>query len=245
MPALTFEQEIILNEHRIYTSKPLRTLFTLERLSKEFFQDDFAKLMQGITDAVNPVAAVSHFAKRYGMFFATQFYILAAYDMIWDGKHTDFHFDVTKEFGTYTVAMFINPNDFRYVKESEREEVIETILFRQGHEIVQYLRQTTSISPLIIWESFFVHMVNQYDKLLKDPRTATQAMDDIEILEDEKVWRRFATKSLFYQYTQGRNPANLVNQPIRKSCCRSMDIPGQAACGYCPLNNNDSAETTF
>lgn len=237
MPAITFEQEFILNEHRIYTSKPLRTLFTLERLSKEFFQDDFAKLMQGITEAKNQVAAVSHFVKRYGMFFANQFYMLAAYDMVWDGKHTELHFDVTKEYGAYTIAMFINPNDFRYVKEEEREEVIRKILSKQGYEIVQQLRNTTSISPLIIWESFFVHLVNQYEKLLEDPSTAGQAMDDIEILENPEVWKLFSTKSLFYEYTQGRNPAVLVNQPIRRSCCMSMDLPGQGACGYCPKTN--------
>ena len=237
MPAITFEQEFILNEHRIYTSKPLRTLFTLERLSKEFFQDDFAKLMQGITEAKNQVAAVSHFAKRYGMFFANQFYMLAAYDMVWDGKHTELHFDVTKEYGAYTIAMFINPNDFRYVKEEEREEVIRKILSKQGYEIVQQLKSTTSISPLIIWESFFVHLVNQYEKLLEDPSTAGQAMDDIEILENPEVWKLFSTKSLFYEYTQGKNPAVLVNQPIRRSCCMSMDLPGQGACGYCPKTN--------
>ncbi|MEK4246244.1 Fe-S oxidoreductase [Psychrobacillus sp. FSL K6-2684] len=237
MPAITFEQEFILNEHRIHTSKPLRTLFTLERLSKEFFQDDFSKLMQGITEAKNQVAAVSHFAKRYGMFFANQFYMLAAYDMVWDGKHTELHFDVTKEYGAYTIAMFINPNDFRYVKEEEREEVIRKILSKQGYEIVQQLRNTTSISPLIIWESFFVHLVNQYEKLLEDPSTAGQAMDDIEILENPEVWKLFSTKSLFYEYTQGRNPAVLVNQPIRRSCCMSMDLPGQGACGYCPKTN--------
>lgn len=237
MPAITFEQEFILNEHRIYTTRPLRTLFTLERLSKEFFQDDFAKLMQGITEAENQVAAVSHFAKRYGMFFANQFYMLAAYDMIWDGKHTELHFDVTKEYDAYTIAMFINPNDFRYVKETEREDVIMKILQKQGFEIVQYLRKTTSISPLVIWESFFVSIVKMYEKLLENPATASQAMDDIEILESTEAWKSFSTKSLFYEYTQGRNPAVLVNQPIRRSCCMSMDIPGQGACGYCPKTN--------
>lgn len=237
MPSITFEQELLLNEHRIYTTKPLRTLFTLERLSKEFFQDDFAELMQGITEANNEVAAVSHFAKRYGMFLANQLYMLAAYDMVWDGKHTELHFDVTKEYGAYTIAMFINPNDFRYVKEAEREEVIMKILHEQGYEIVQHLRKATSISPLVIWESFFVAIVKMYERLLEDPSTASQAMDDIDILEDAEAWKSFSTKSLFYEYTKGRNPSVLVNQPIRRSCCMSMDLPGQGACGYCPKTN--------
>mgnify|MGYP003417038101 FL=1 len=133
--------------------------------------------------------------------------------------------------------IIINPNDFRYVKETEREDVIMKILQKQGFEIVQYLRKTTSISPLVIWESFFVSIVKMYEKLLENPATASQAMDDIEILESTEAWKSFSTKSLFYEYTQGRNPAVLVNQPIRRSCCMSMDIPGQGACGYCPKTN--------
>ena len=146
MPALTFEQVEMLNKYRIYTTPPKRTLFTLERLSKEFFHDDFAPLMQGITEAKTATAAVSHFAKRYGMFVAMQFYMLAAYDLVWDGKFIDLQFDVSMESGTHTVAMFINSNDYRYVTADERQYVMSSILYKQGFEVVQQLRTTSKKS---------------------------------------------------------------------------------------------------
>lgn len=235
MPALTMDQVLMLDSYKIYTTEPERTLFTLERIGKEFFQDEFGDLMQGITEAVSKTAAVSHFAKRYGQFIAMQFYMLAAYDEIWDGNFRDLQFDATEEFGTFTVCMFANPNDWRYVEDDEREETIRWILHKQCFEIMQSLRNTTTISPLVIWENFFIHITNVYAKLLEDPKVADRAMDDVEILESPEVWADFSQKSLYMEYTQGRASAALVNQRIRKSCCLSKDIPGQAACGYCPL----------
>ncbi|MBQ0139191.1 MAG: Fe-S oxidoreductase [Kurthia sp.] len=235
MPALTMDQVLMLDSYKVYTTEPKRTLFTLERIGKEFFQEEFGELMQGITEATSKTAAISHFSKRYGQFIAMQFYMLAAYDEIWDGHFRDLQFDATEEFGTYTVCMFANPNDWRYVDEEERMYTISTILFKQCHEIVQHLRNTTSISPRVIWDNFFVHLTNIYDKLLEDPKLADRAMDDLDLLESAEVWARFSQKSLYYEYTKGRSPSALVNQPIRKSCCLSKDIPGQVECGYCPL----------
>ncbi len=236
MPALTTDQVLMLDSYNVYTTVPKRTLFTLERVHKEFFQEtEFADLMLGITSAKSKTAAISHFSKRYGQFIAMQFYMLTAYDLIWDGDERDLQFDATKENGLYTICMFANPNDWRYVDDSERQNVISTILYKQCYQIVQDLRNTTSISPRVIWDNFFVHIVNVYAKLLDDPRIADQAMDDLECLESAEVWNRFSDKSLFYEYTKGKAPASLVNQPIRKSCCLSKDIPGLGACGYCPL----------
>lgn len=76
-----------------------------------------------------------------------QFYMLAAYDEVWDGKPLELRFDAAKEFNSFTVAMFANPNDWRYVDEDERQAVIEKILY-DGHVIVQQLRKVTSISLL-------------------------------------------------------------------------------------------------
>lgn len=235
MPALTMEQVIMLDSYKVYTTEPKRTLFTLERIGKEFFQEEFGDLMQGITEASSKTAAVSHFSKRYGQFIAMQFYMLAAYDEIWDGHFRDLQFDATEEFGTFTVCMFVNPNDWRYVKDEERSDTIRTILYKQCFEIVQSLRNTTSISPRVIWDNFFVHITNIYDKLLADPKLADRAMDDLDVLESTEAWSRFSQKSLYYDYTKGRSPSDLVNQPIRKSCCLSKDIPGLVECGYCPL----------
>ncbi|MBO2535264.1 Fe-S oxidoreductase [Rummeliibacillus suwonensis] len=239
MPALTIDQVLMLDSYNVYTTMPARTLFTLERVHKEFFQEDeFADLMMGITNARSKTAAISHFSKRYGQFVAMQFYMLSAYDEIWDGSDRDLQFDATKENGLYTICMFASPNDWRYVEDLEREHVMSTILYNQCYQIVQDLRNTTSISPRVIWDNFFVHIVNVYAKLLDDPQLADQAMADLEILESTEVWSRLSEKSLFYEYTKGRTPASLVNQPIRRSCCLSKDIPGLGACGYCPLERD-------
>lgn len=235
MPALTMDQVRVLNSYSIYTTEPKRVLFTLDDLHKEFFHDDFRKLMMGITNSPTEAAAISHFSRRYGMFFAMQFYMLAAYDEIWDAKLTDIRFDITEEFGIHTVSMFVNPNHWRYVEEDEREHVIANILFKQGHEIIQKLRRTTSISPLTLWENFFGYVLWHYHTLLENPGLADQALEDLEIIEGTEVWALFSDKSLFYEYTGGQSPSDLINVPVRKSCCFSKDIPGLVACGHCPL----------
>lgn len=236
MPALTMEQVLMLDSYQIYTTQPKRSLFTLDRVHKLFFQEDeFGDLMKGITSATSVVAAMSHFSKKYAQFIAMQFYMLTAYDEVWDGNEEDLRFEATQQNGVYTVCMFANPNDWRYVKEDERERVMKHILYQQCYKVVQDLRNVTSISPKVIWDNFFVQLVIVYAKLLDDPSLADRAMDDLEMLEEEDVWSGISTKSLFYDYTQGKAPGALVNQPIRKSCCLSKDIPGLAACGYCPL----------
>lgn len=189
----------------------------------------------GITSAPTEAAAVSHFSRRYGMFFAMQFYMLAAYDEVWDGKLEDIRFDATEEFGAHTVSIFLNPNDWRYVDEDERISVIKSILYKQGHEIVQQLRKVTTISPLTIWENFFGYLLWHYHILLENPGLADQAMEDIEILEDPATWALFSNKSWWAEYTGGQSPSALVNVPVRKTCCFSKDMPGLMACGYCPL----------
>ncbi|GEK35024.1 Fe-S oxidoreductase [Kurthia sibirica] len=235
MPALTMDQVLMLDSYKVYTTEPKRTLFTLERLSKEFFQEEFGDLMQGITNASSKVAAVSHFTKRYGQFIAMQFYMFTAYDEIWDGDFNDLQFDATEEFGQYTVCMFANPNDWRYVNDDDRVAEMHAILQKQCHEIVLAMRYTSAISPKIIWENIFVHITNIYAKLVQDVQLADKVMRDLELLEDAPVWQGIAQRSLYYDYTQGRSPSELVNKPIRKSCCLSKDVPGLAECGYCPL----------
>ena len=236
MPALSYDQIRQLNSYSIYTEEPTKPLFTLANVQKDFFLNDFRNLLMGVTNAATEAAAVSHFSRRYGMFVAMQFYMLAAYDEIWDGDFKDIRFAVVEEYGVRTFAMFITVNDFRYVKDDERERVITNILYKQCSEIIQQLRKMTTISPLTLWENFFGYMLWHYHTLLENPALADRAFDDLEILEDEHVWRYFSTKSLFKSYTGGVNPSQLVNVPVRKSCCFSKDIPGLMACGFCPVN---------
>lgn len=235
MPALTYDQLTMLNSYSIYTEEPDRPLFTLANIQKDFYLTDFRNLLMGITGAPTEAAAVSHFSRRYGMFVAMQFYMLAAYDEVWDGDFKDIRFAVVEEYGVRTFAMFISPNDFRYVEDDEREAVMTNILYKQCHEIVGQLRKTTTISPLTIWENFFGYMLWHYNVLLENPGLADRAFEDLEMLEDAHVWRYFSQKSLFRDYTGGISPTKLVNVPVRKSCCFSKDIPGLMACGYCPI----------
>ncbi|MEB7770827.1 Fe-S oxidoreductase [Kurthia gibsonii] len=237
MPALTMEQVLTLDAHQVYTVEPKRTLFTLERIRKEFFQEELGELMQGITEASSKAAAISHLSKKYAQFIAMQFYMLTAYDEIWDGDERDLQFDVTEVNGVFTVCMFANPNDWRYVQEGDRASVMKWILWKQCYEIIQALRNTTSISPKVLWDNLFVQLTITYAKLLEDPMLADRAMDDLEMLESAEVWSIFTDHSLYLDYTKGRAPQDLVGQPIRKSCCLSKDIPGVGECGYCPLAN--------
>lgn len=237
LPALTFDQIRILNSYSIYTEEPSKPLFTLANVQKDFYLNDFRNLMMGITNAATETAAISHFSRRYGMFVAMQFYMLAAYDEVWDGNFKDIRFAIVEEYGMRTLGTFISANDFRYVEDDERESVIRSILYKQIFEIVQQLRKATTISPLIIWENIFGYMLWHYHTLLENPVVADRAFEDIDILENDKVWTLFSTKSLFKDYTGGANPSQLINVPVRKSCCFSKDIPGLQACGFCPVKN--------
>lgn len=233
MHALTNDQLRMLNSYSVYTAIPERTLFTLDSLHNDFYLTDFKNLMVGITKAKTEAATISHFGRRYGMFIAMQFYMLSVYDEVWDGNLEDIRFSHVKEFGNNTVATFIAPKDFRYVEDHEREAVIENIL-TQCHLIFQQLRKTTSISPLTLWENVFGYMIWNYYIITNNPLLADRAFEDLEILEDTKVWQQFSNKSWFNQFTGGKAPAELVNKPLRKSCCFSKDIPGLIVCEFCP-----------
>lgn len=234
MPALSYDQVRQLNTYSIFTEKPERPLFTLANLHKDFYLTDFRNLMMGITNSATEAAAISHFGRRYGLFVATQFYMLTTYDEIWDGKPEDMRFAIIPEHGIHTLGIYVNPNDFRYVEEDERERVITDILYKSS-VIIQQLRKTTTISPLTLWENIFGYMLWNFYTLLENPALADRAFEDLEMLEDIHVWRHFSNKSLFLDYTGGQSPSKLVNIPVRKSCCFSKDIPGLMACGFCPL----------
>lgn len=235
MPALSYDQVRMLNSYSIFTEDPAKPLFTLAQIQKDFYLDDFRNLMMGITNAATETAAISHFSRRYGMFVAMQFYMLTAYDEVWDGQMKDIRFAIVEEYGMRTLGTFITPNDFRYVEDDEREQVMANILYKQTFEIIQQLRKTTTISPLTLWENIFGYMLWHYHVLLENPGLAERAYEDLDMLENTNIWRYFSNKSLFKDYTGGVNPSKLINVPVRKSCCFSKDIPGLMACGFCPI----------
>lgn len=234
MPALSYDQVRQLNSYSIFTEEPERPLFTLANLHKDFYLTDFRNLMMGVTNAATEAAAISHFGRRYGMFVAMQFYMLTTYDEVWDGKPEDLRFAIINEYGIHTLGMYINPIDFRYVEDDERERVMTDILYKTS-VIISQLRKTTSISPLVLWENIFGYMLWHFHTLLENPALSDRAFEDLEMLEDKNIWRYFSDKSLFLNYTGGKNPSQLINVPVRKSCCFSKDIPGLLACGFCPL----------
>ncbi|ATP38809.1 Fe-S oxidoreductase [Solibacillus sp. R5-41] len=234
MPALSYDQVRQLNSYSIFTEEPTRPLFTLANLHKDFYLTDFRNLMMGVTNAATEAAAISHFGRRYGMFVAMQFYMLTSYDEVWDGKPEDLRFAIINEFGIHTLGMYINPNDYRYVEDDEREKVMTDILYKAS-VIISQLRKTTSISPLVLWENIFGYMLWHLHTLLDNPALSDRAFEDLEMLEDKNIWRYFSDKSLFRNYTSGINPSQLINNPVRKSCCFSKDIPGLLACGFCPI----------
>lgn len=235
MPTLTYDQVNYLNSFSIYTEDPDKPLFTLANIQKDFYvTKDFLNLLMGITNAATEAAAVSHFGRRFGTFIATQFYLLTKYDEIWDGKDQDLRFAYSYEYGVHTFSMHITPNDFRYVKDEERERVITNILYKVNTIITQ-LRKTTSISPLILWENIFGYMLYNFHVLLDDPTVSDRAFEDLEYLESPDPWRYFSNKSLFYNYTNGAHPSKLIQTEVRKSCCFSKDIPGLQECGFCPM----------
>lgn len=234
MPSLIFDQIRVLNSYGIFTEDPGRPLFTLENVHKDFFIKDLRNIMMTITNAATEAAAISHFSRRYGSFISTQFYFLAMYDEIWDGKLRDIRYTKINEFGVDTVGTFITPTDYRYVDDKEREYVIRDLLY-QCHTTFLQLRKATSISPLTMWENLFGYLLWHYYELLENPAFADRAFEDLEILEDTRVWSSFSNKSLFYEYTGGKNPADIVGKPIRKSCCFSKDIPGLMRCEFCPI----------
>lgn len=234
MPALTYDQVSFLNSYGIFIENPDRPLFTLQNLHKDFFLKDFRNIMMGITNATTEAAAISHFSRRYGMFIATQFYFLTMYDEIWDGKLEDVRFSKIHEHGIDTLGTFITPINYRYVEDSEREYVITKLIY-QCHTTFLQLRKTTSISPLVMWENLFGYLLWNFYELLENPTVSDKAFEDMEVLEDTKVWASFSNKSLFYEYTGGKSPVDLVGKSIRKSCCFSKDIPGLLRCELCPI----------
>ncbi|MEG0472860.1 MAG: Fe-S oxidoreductase [Solibacillus sp.] len=234
MPALSYDQVRQLNSYSIFTEEPTRPLFTLANLHKDFYLTDFRNLMMGVTNATTEAAAISHFGRRYGMFVAMQFYMLTTYDEVWDGKPEDLRFAIINEYGIHTLGMYINANDFRYVEDDAREKVMTDILYKTS-VIISQLRKTTSISPLVLWENIFGYMLWHFHTLLENPALSDRAFEDLEMLEDKNIWRYFSDKSLFFNYTGGKSPSQLINIPVRKSCCFSKDIPGLLACGFCPL----------
>ena len=235
MTKLTMDQIKQLNMYSVYTDSPEQIIFSLETLFDPNKTEDILIVVQTISRSPNKTVAASYFMRRIGMFIAMQFYNLASYDEVWDGKKDRLVFGAKEEFGNLAVSMFAHPEDWRDVADDERQEVIKSILKNECDAVIRQIRTVANISSLTLWESVFGFLLWHYHVLLENSGTAVEARADLEILKDDEVWKDIAPRSLFAVYLNGSEPSALLNTVVRTTCCLSKDVPGLMQCGFCPL----------
>ena len=86
MTNLTTDQIRQLNMYSIYMEQPEQTLFTLETVLGNKNRRCI-NVVQAMSGSPNRTVAASYFMRRFGMFIAMQFYNLATYDEVWDGRY--------------------------------------------------------------------------------------------------------------------------------------------------------------
>ncbi len=238
MTKLTIDQIKQLNMYSVYTESPETKIFSLETLLDPDKIEDALIAVQTISQSPNKTVAASYFMRRVGMFTAMQFYNLATYDEVWDGKNNRLLFGAREEFGNLTVSMFTKIEDWREVEDHERREVIRFILKNECDAIIRQIRTVSNISSLTLWESVFGFLLWHYHVLLENPGTSEEARADLEILKDDEIWEGIAPRSLFAVYLKGAEPSALLNTVVRTTCCLSKDVPGLMQCGFCPLKKS-------
>lgn len=235
MTNLTSDQIRQLNMYSIYVEQPERHLFTLEMLLNAEKTADILNVVQTISGSPNRTVAASYFMRRFGMFTAMQLYNLAAYDEVWNGDRKHLHFGAKVEYGKLSVSTFANAENWQYVEDDERRDVIRRILQDECHAVIRQIRTITSVSPLTLWENIFGFLLWQYHVLLGNPATSLEARADLNLLKDDALWEGIAPRSLFADYLGGCEPSALLNTKVRTTCCFSKDVPGLMKCGFCPL----------
>lgn len=228
MKTLTNDQIRQLNNYSIYLKPIEKPLFHAQKVDEAL---PIIKLISGASN--NPIAA-SYFMRRVGMFISMQFYMMTLYDEIWDGPLDQLQFFPNTEYGNKTISTYISLEHFRDVKRNRAED-IQLIWENQCFSIIQQLRRTCSISPLTLWENVFGYLLWHYYVFLENPVHAEKAETDWLLLQDTTIWRTFTTKSYLTIYLKGKSPSQLINAPVRTTCCFSKDIPGLQKCGFCPI----------
>ncbi|QFF97509.1 hypothetical protein PB01_01045 [Psychrobacillus glaciei] len=227
MTTLTNDQIRQLNNYSVYLEATGIPIFHAKNV------DNALPMIKLISQAPNDPIAASFFMRRVGMFISMQFYMMTMYDEIWDGPLESLQFFVTTEYNNKTISTYIPAEYFRNVKE-HRAEDIRLVWEHQCYPIIQQLRAQCSISPLTLWENVFGYLLWHYYVFLDNPVIAEQAKIDWNLLQDDEMWKKFTTKSSLSNYLKGKNPAQLINAPVRTTCCFSKDIPGLQKCGFCP-----------
>ncbi|MGB3262274.1 hypothetical protein [Paenisporosarcina sp.] len=231
MTTLTNDQIRQLNMYSTYITPPAHPLFT----RKQMENIDFLAVVQTVTGISNKTVVASYLMRRYGMFVSTQFVMLSTYDELWMGQHEDLMFAANVEYGVKGISMYIDKNDYCDVENLPREAIIQKILNEHIYSLILEIRKHSSVSPLTLWENVFGFLLWHYAVLLGNPATEKQARIDIEILKSPTVWQGISKHSLFQVYLKNLEPAQLLNSPVRTTCCFSKDVPGLQKCGFCPL----------
>lgn len=235
MSMLTKEQIHQLNMYSVYLEDPSIPLFDLDALIQEK-SNECLEAVQAISQSPNKPITASYFMRRWGMFISMQFYMLTSSNLIWDGQNRAV-FGAVEEYGLKTIGTFVKAEDFREVRPDERTAVIHKILKEQCHDVILKIRQTCSVSPLTLWENIFGYLIWHYHVFLSTRLHSRNAFKDWEALCNDEVWKNISKNSRFQLYTGGKEPSQLLNGPVRKSCCFSKDVPGLIKCTFCPLNN--------
>ncbi|GEK32357.1 hypothetical protein KZO01_26660 [Kurthia zopfii] len=235
MSGLSQDQLQQLHSYSNYVDEEQTFLFNLNQILQDDFLEDAKNIFKAVSQSDQDAVAISYFTRRYGMFVAMQFYMLTVYDEMWDGELENLQFGVREEFGRPSLCMFTRSEDWIMIDEDERQQAVSKVLTEQCHQIFTQLRKLGGVSPLTHWENVFGYMLWHYHTLSSSPATEDEAIEYLQILENAETWQGISEQSKFSTYTGGNHPSNLINVPVRKSCCFSKDVPGLLKCGFCPL----------
>ncbi|MFJ7972733.1 hypothetical protein [Psychrobacillus sp. NPDC096389] len=230
MTTLSNDQIRQLNNYSVYLEPVGTPLFHAKNVESSLAM---IKLISGAP--TDPIAA-SFFMRRVGMFISMQFYMMTMYDEIWDGPLEELSFFTTNEYGNKTISTYIREEHFRETSVNRSEDV-QLIWEQQCYPIIQQLRTKCSVSPLTLWENVFGYLLWHYYVFFDNEAIADQAKQDWSTMQDESIWTAFTSKSFLSNYLKGKSPAQLINSPVRTTCCFSKDVPGLQKCGFCPLNS--------
>ncbi|MBD7985486.1 hypothetical protein H9649_12870 [Sporosarcina sp. Sa2YVA2] len=234
MTNLTSEQIRQLNSYSVYVTPTAHPLFTLRDLLMDEKTDDCLNAVQAVSGCPNSTVTASFIMRRIGMFLSMQLFNLVAYEEVWDGEDSGVVFGAIEEYGNKTVSLYLKECDWHLVEEDEHAIAIRKILL-QTDTIIRQLRTVSSVSPLTLWENVFGFLLWQYHVLLDNPATSKEARLDLDILKNDQTWAGIAQRSLFAVYLNDREPSDMLNMTVRKTCCFSKDVPGLMQCGFCPL----------
>ncbi|MED0688241.1 IucA/IucC family C-terminal-domain containing protein [Anoxybacillus ayderensis] len=209
----------------------------LDQLHDERELAIYLQLVQQKIGARNQVVSASIFMKRYSFFIAIVLYMMSvwnkrlssSFQQIWMETDNDstmwmptFHFESL----TYTTA---NEN-----RDKWRTQIIEHLFAGHLALLMEQLRKTTNISPLILWENVSVYVIWLYETLLEENQFCDvrhQIYDDFLFVvqkADGKLFGPYSENPL-YRFWKGESRTR------RTTCCLFYQTAKQVHCQTCPI----------